>query len=414
MDHGVEVAPWTMLYRAALRRASVGSPLSSRRNHPAPLVSHSMQLTFRSLVETNPDSAWRAVFTAGWPGWQAWLRGRRAGAPGPSLQECEAALAEHMPELVDVHRQLVETVDADDEAAAFLSFWCPPRFLGHCSQAVSADAEAPVLVRNYDLDPRLSEGTLLHTEWGGCAVAGMVDGLCGLSDGMNQHGLAVSLAYGGRQVVGRGFGVPIVVRYLLQTCACVAEAVAVLRRLPHHMSYNLTLLDRAGSTATVFIAPDKLVHVAQQRFATNHQQEVEDEAHAEFCKTRQRADCLRKLLQATPPNSEELVRAFAEAPLRSTRFREGFGTVFTAEYRPDLATLTLHWPSVEPLRHELAQPASQSRTVHFDVEAPAATAAAGASEGDGVLASGGYDWLATLPKELQSLITRYWSPPIGR
>ena len=60
----------------------------------------------------------------------------------------------------------------------------------------------------------------------------MSDCLWGLLDGMNDAGLAVSLTFGGRRVLGDGFGIPIVVRYLLETCDDVAEAREALARLP--------------------------------------------------------------------------------------------------------------------------------------------------------------------------------------
>ena len=62
------------------------------------------------------------------------------------------------------------------------------------------------------------------TGWAGRRVIGMSDCLWGLLDGVNEDGLAISLAFGGRPVVGDGFGVPLVMRYVLQTCSTVDEA----------------------------------------------------------------------------------------------------------------------------------------------------------------------------------------------
>ena len=59
----------------------------------------------------------------------------------------------------------------------------------------------------------------------------MSDCLWGLLDGMNDAGLAVSLTYGGRRVLGHGFGIPLVLRYLLETCDNVRDASRVLKRL---------------------------------------------------------------------------------------------------------------------------------------------------------------------------------------
>lgn len=103
----------------------------------------------------------------------------------------------------------------------------------------------------------------------------MLDCLWGLLDGVNDEGLAVSLTFGGRPQVGDGFGIPLVIRYVLEVCGTVGEAVDVLRRVPVHMSYNVTALDRAGGWATVYVAPDRPARVTGRAVATNHQGTVE-------------------------------------------------------------------------------------------------------------------------------------------
>lgn len=77
----------------------------------------------------------------------------------------------------------------------------------------------------------------------------------GVLDGLNEDGLAVSLTFGGRRIVGEGFGVPLLLRYILEFCTTTREAVEVLKRVPTHMAYNITVLDRSGAFMTVFIAP---------------------------------------------------------------------------------------------------------------------------------------------------------------
>lgn len=344
-----------------------------------------MEMTFRTLSEDRPGEAWKQVFKTGWPGWRSWLRARE-GTDAPSLAESERALRLHMPEFAPVWEKLVEKAGADNEAARFLTFWCPPRYLGQCAQAVSQGT----LVRNYDLDPRLNEATLLRSEWTGRPVMGMVEGIAGLADGINADGLAVSLAYGGRRVVGEGFGIPLVIRYLLETCADVDEATEVLRRLPHHMSYNLTLLDRAGRHATVMVAPDREVIVSDARFITNHQTAVEDERHAAFCNTVGRHDHLRDLL-ATALGDRELVEAFQSKPMFNTQFEAGFGTVYTAAYRPEERDVRLIWPGQPAWRHSFDDFRIETRTVTYGP----ASAAEPAEE---------QDWMRFVPPEVRRYI----------
>ena len=110
-------------------------------------------------------------------------------------------------------------------------------------------------MRNYDLSPDLNEGLLLRTEWTGRAVMGMVEFLWGLSDGINDAGLSVALAYGGRSEIATGFGITTILRYVLETCDTVGEALKVLHRVPSHMAYNLVLADASGRTASVELSP---------------------------------------------------------------------------------------------------------------------------------------------------------------
>ena len=76
------------------------------------------------------------------------------------------------------------------------------------------------------------------TRWS-CAAAGTARPVlamsdCGLGalDGVNAHGLAVAIAFGGRRVVGDGFGIGIVVRYVLELAHDVPEALDDARADP--------------------------------------------------------------------------------------------------------------------------------------------------------------------------------------
>ena len=202
-------------------------------------------LIFDAVAEPQASAKWRARWERSWPDYRAWFLAR-GGESGPSRAEAEAALARYMPELVPVHRRLTRIAGGGDLAARFLATWCPPRYLGGCSVAAVTGEGGTRLLRNYDLAPELNEGLLLRSEWTGRPVMGMVEFLWGLSDGVNGAGLAAALAYGGHPETAEGFGVTTLMRYVLETCGSVPEAIAALRRIPSHMAYNVTLADRTG------------------------------------------------------------------------------------------------------------------------------------------------------------------------
>ncbi|SLN44497.1 Acyl-coenzyme A:6-aminopenicillanic acid acyl-transferase [Roseovarius albus] len=296
------------------------------------------QLTL--LSEDFPAGAWGEIHHRFWPAWKKWFE--RKGGSNASAEDGQRAIRRHMPEIERLIDRLADVDPNDAALRSFLTFWCPPRYLTNCSQAVSNDHQGPFLIRNYDLDPALNELTLLRTNWRGKRVIGMVDGLSGLSDGINENGLAISLSFGGRLKVGIGFGIPLIIRYILEICTDVQDAIEVLRRIPCHMSYNVTLTDRAGDTITVFLAPDRPPMIKHQNWATNHQIGVELMGHGRFSATMERAEILQATLSApTPPTAEQLKHRFLSAPVFATNYDQGFGTVFTSLYRPASSSLEL-------------------------------------------------------------------------
>ena len=212
--------------------------------------------TFRSLEELELGPKWQSVFEERWPHYRAWFL-RDGEAERPSYATSVRMLRAHMPELMPAYERLVELAGGGDLAARMLSLYKPPPYLAACSQGAWTREGGPILVRNYDYSPARFEGTIWSTRILERRVIGMTDCLWGLLDGMNDAGLAVSLTFGGRRVLGDGFGIPIVVRYVLETCDDIASARETLARLPYSLSHNLTIVDRSGGVLTAYLSPDR-------------------------------------------------------------------------------------------------------------------------------------------------------------
>jgi predicted choloylglycine hydrolase len=300
-------------------------------------------LALRAFAEDEPGDQIRDHLVAAWPAFRRWWRDGANTRPTPG--QARARLEEHMPELVPAWQRLTAMIDgpgADADAGAALALWNPPPFLTGCSQAAVLDG-GPALIRNYDWDYRLFDGIVACTAYAGHRVLGMLDCLWGLLDGVNGAGLAVSLTFGGRPQVGEGFGIPLVIRYVLEVCGSTEEAVRVLRRVPVHMSYNVTAMDAAGQRATVYLAPDRPARVTGLAVATNHQGQVEWEPYAAAIRSAERLERLKQLLDGRA-GASAVVAACLRRPLYATRFQEGFGTLYTAEYRPAEGAVRYHWP----------------------------------------------------------------------
>lgn len=304
-----------------------------------------MQVLWRSVEESQPGPKWAALFREYWPDYHRWWLSAGEQAR-PTYWESLTALRTHMPEIVPLYEQLCDLAGGSDHAARFLSFYCPPAYLSGCSQAIWPGKE-PLLVRNYDYDSRAFDHLVLRTHWQGRRVVGTSDGLFGLVDGMNDAGLAVSLTFGGRRVVGDGFGVPLILRYVLQTCDTAEQAGHALARLPTHMSYNVTVLDRRRHYLTALMAPDRPAVMTHAAVATNHQERVEWDHHARLTSTVERERFLLQRLTLHVEPQEKFVTAFLRPPLYSTAFQHGFGTLYTALYRPRLGQMELRWPHLQ-------------------------------------------------------------------
>jgi predicted choloylglycine hydrolase len=249
-----------------------------------------------------------------------------------------------MPEMAGLYDEMCALSGGGDLAARFLSFYCPPAYLSGCSQAIWPGVE-PVLVRNYDYDPHAFDSLILHTNWQGRKVMGTSDGLFGLVDGVNDAGLAVSLTFGGRQVVGEGFGVPLILRYILQVCETTAQASKILTSVPTHMSYNITVLDSKRNYFTAQTAPDRPTIITNAAVATNHQSSVEWLSHGRFTATVERERFLLQRLTLHVEPEDKFIGAFLKPPLYSTAYSAGFGTLYTAVYRPRLREMEVRWPN---------------------------------------------------------------------
>ncbi len=354
-------------------------------------------VTFSAIKNTQSNQQWLNNFNLHWPAYKSWYQSRKNGQiNSTNLRIAEKTLNGFMPEITPIYQQLKHLVNDNPVACQFLTLHQPPAYLINCSQIVLSNPE-PTLIRNYDLSPDLSENTIFYTDWLDRKVISTNECLWGADDGINDAGLAISLTFGGRKAVGTGFGIPIILRYILQTCETTKQAVKQLRRIPSHMSYNITVVDKSGDYATVHVAPDRQARVTKDRIATNHQQTIEWQEQANFSKTLERKEYLEKLIQnwhntATPVktgvksspqnldshlrgNDERLqtldavpaqerhlrlrsgtgiqssdkeksiINAFLQPPLYSGNYQQNFGTVYTAVYKPENGSMAYHWPN---------------------------------------------------------------------
>ncbi len=299
-------------------------------------------MAFEKIVIDKTGSAWQRKWTAYWPKYRAWFLSEGARARDSYLAS-RRALSDHMSELLGTYDSLCDLAGGGDLESRFLSFYNPPLYLAGCSQAIWRGTRTR-LIRNYDYALGRIDATVLQSGWGGRQVLCMSDGLWGVLDGINEAGLTVSLTFGGRRDIGNGFGIPLIQRYILETCDTVDDAAEVLRAVPSHMAYNITALDASGDHFTAFLAPNVPPVFSKTAAVANHQETIGWKEHARMTASVERERFLLSRLRSEKVSDEAFENAFLNPPLYSTEFSRGFGTAYTSLYAPAERSMELRWP----------------------------------------------------------------------
>jgi predicted choloylglycine hydrolase len=145
--------------------------------------------------------------------------------------------------------------------------------------------------------------------------------------------------------MGDGFGIPLVVRYLLETCETVSQARETLARLPVSLAHNLTVVDGEGEVVTAYLSPDRDPIFRSYPAATNHQGIVEWPEQAEATRTIEREHCVIELVEDESQTAGGFAEAFLRPPLFSTGHTSGWPTLYTAVYRPVEGVVDYRWPT---------------------------------------------------------------------
>ena len=301
-----------------------------------------MDFTFRAFAEAAPGLQWQRFFQALWPAYRRWFL-RYGEADRPTYHESAKALRRYMPEFVPIYESMVDLAGGGDHAARFLAQYNPPPLFRGCSQAIY-DVEEAVLVRSYDYSPYVFDGLVMCSQFASRRVIAMLDCMSGVLDGINDDGLAVSMSFGGREEFGDGFGISLVLRYLLEFAGDVAEAGDLLRRVPIQGAYNIMLLDREDNFETAEIAPGREPVFKPGRVATNHQQDSHWPLYEEKVFTHKRQQHLHNLIADREHTSYAFTREFLQFPLYQTRFARGFGTLYDAAFYPGRQACEYFWP----------------------------------------------------------------------
>jgi predicted choloylglycine hydrolase len=109
------------------------------------------------------------------------------------------------------------------------------------------------------------------------------------------------------------------------------------------MAYNVTVTDGSGDYFTAYLGPDRVPHFTADPVATNTEPPA-GPGPVSAPHSQHRRDVLAGLVYDQAVDLEGLVAAFLEPPLYAGHHEHGFGTLYTAVYRPADLTLEYRWP----------------------------------------------------------------------
>ena len=93
------------------------------------------------------------------------------------------------------------------------------------------------------------------------------------------------------------------------------------------------------------LAPFAAPKVTFKPFAVNHQGDYELSNYAVFSRSYERQQFIISKLYDPLTNIESFANAFEYSPLFASNYAQGFGTLYTAIYNPQLRAMEYRWPN---------------------------------------------------------------------
>jgi predicted choloylglycine hydrolase len=176
-------------------------------------------------------------------------------------RQSEAEVRRLFPEVLDEIQGFSEACHASYDAllAFMLAVGIEEKSI-RCSVFAARGRGSAVFGRNYDFFygyKDFAESCLTVPE-GGHASTGHSDVFIGKEDGVNETMLAVGMAFVPPVRVKPGVNFPIVVRYILDRCSSVEQAVASLKSVSYSTTNNYLLADATGDMAVVEAGPGQV------------------------------------------------------------------------------------------------------------------------------------------------------------
>ncbi|MHA2136218.1 MAG: C45 family autoproteolytic acyltransferase/hydrolase, partial [Candidatus Thorarchaeota archaeon] len=176
----------------------------------------------------------------------------------PSLM---SHLGKYAPGVVDEIQGFADRLDSSPEKVPFLTWTIMSASKGNCSQLAAlspiTDNQHIYAARTYEWTTEEDLVLCTTRRKGKASHIGFTSSLHGRYDGLNEHGLFVSMTGAGIFNVplkSSGFFCCVAIREVLESCRSVGEGLDLLRTFPLGGHFNLILADKNDHAAVVEFA----------------------------------------------------------------------------------------------------------------------------------------------------------------
>lgn len=176
-------------------------------------------------------------------------------------KDCEPFYQTHYPQILEEIKGLADGQQAsyDNMLAVLLSMYCimPEQ---KCTNVCMHTNNGVYLARNSDFLVSLEKEYLncIYKLDYGYHFTGNTTAFIEMEDGINEYGLAVGLTSVYPTVLKPGMNAGMILRYLLEKCKTVDEAVMELKRLPIASSQTFAIADATGAYEVIECNCEKL------------------------------------------------------------------------------------------------------------------------------------------------------------
>ncbi len=183
---------------------------------------------------------------------------------------------EYYPEIIEEINGFAEGQHTDFKIVfAFLVTMYVFTYDNYCSMLALSSENCLVFARNSDflIDiKKITDNTFYRLNQG-FSFIGNTTAMIQMEDGINEKGLACGLTFVYPTVKSYGFNAGFLIRYILEKCETMQQAIDFLNKIPIGSSQNIIIIDRFGDLAVAELnSLHKIIRIneANVAYKTNH------------------------------------------------------------------------------------------------------------------------------------------------